>query len=173
MMKHLLSATRQAVTDGNLAAAIALALTLPDICASIDEPDSKVSRAPYERWCSKWLVPSFTGTVGPERSVHVFLGASDLYALRCAVLHDGSRDINRQRAQAALDSFQFVVPPPGCAVHLNQNGRVLQLQADTFVSQICRAVEAWAEARGSAAIPPWPELAILDMTATSYSGPIV
>ena len=79
--------------------------------------------------------------VGGEQ--HTFLTGADLFALRCAYLHEGDFDITDQRAQVVLESYVFVATPPGEMVHGNQSNSVLQLQVDVFCREVCSAVEAW------------------------------
>lgn len=62
-----------------------------------------------------------------------FLNGGDCYALRCAVLHEGSDDIVEQRAREALERFEFYEPAPGLRMHCNQIGVRLQLQVDLFL----------------------------------------
>lgn len=144
-MDHLTAAVRRAVAEENWYAALALALTLPDICGRLETPDAG-SKTRYVAWCQTYLEPTYTGPVGPDRTPHVFLHAEDCYALRCAVLHEGREDISAQTAAKALDSFRWVAPKPGSQVHLNQvNGR-LQLQVDIFSEDVSRGVDAWLRA---------------------------
>jgi hypothetical protein len=60
--------------------------------------------------------------------------------MRCAYLHEGRDEIVEQKAQEALERFQFVVPPEGCVVHSNQFNNSLQLQVDIFCREIADAV---------------------------------
>ena len=123
--------------------ALSTALILPDICGRIEAPE-QVSKARYIDWFNKYLLPHYTGQIGPERKTHVFLHGEDCYALRCSYLHEGGGTIVEQRARKALDSFHFITPPPnGNSVHMNQSGNVLQLQVDIFCRQMCAAVEKW------------------------------
>ncbi len=69
----------------------------------------------------------------------------DCYALRCALLHEGTDDISEQRAQEVLENFKFVVPPDGLIVHNNQSGKALQLQVDIFCRDICASVLDWLD----------------------------
>jgi len=79
--------------------------------------------------------------------------ASDAYALRCAMLHEGRVDIVEQRARVALSRFHFIEPIPGSYIHNNRAGDTLQLQVDVYCRQICDAVRAWErDARGRAEI---------------------
>lgn len=144
-MEHLTNAVRQAVDQRNWYAALGLALTFPDICGLV-EGTQRDSRKRYIRWCNEYLTPQYTHQIGADRQEHVFLSGKDCYALRCAVLHEGSDEIINQAAQEALESFRFVAPTLGFYIHNNQEDAQLQLQVDVFCLDICRGVERWMEA---------------------------
>lgn len=127
----------------NWIAALALALTLPDICGRLEKP-TKGSEKRFVAWWDKYLLAKYTYLIGPKRVKHVFLAGNDAYALRCAVLHEGRDEVLTQRAKAALEKFHFTVPPPPPAyVHCNQTGKILQLQIDTFCQDICESASRW------------------------------
>jgi hypothetical protein len=141
-MFRFVSSVRQAVTERNWYSALIGALTLPDICGWLESPKLG-SQARYVAWCRRFLEPKYTYPLGPTHK-HTFLNGEDSYALRCAVLHQGSHDITRQRARAALDRFHFIEPPPPPrVVHCNQVNNTLQLQVDLFCLDIATGVEDW------------------------------
>jgi hypothetical protein len=138
-LEHLVKAVRGAVAESNWYAALSLALTLPDICGGLESAGG--SRKRYVDWCDTYLVPTYTSQM--DDGPYVFLGASDCYALRCALLHRGVDDITGTPAQELLDSFLFVSPPPWGLAHCNQSDAKLQLQVDIFCEDICVGVEKW------------------------------
>lgn len=71
------------------------------------------------------------------------MSGADCYALRCALLHEGSDSILRQYAREALERFAFVAPSPGREIHCNQLGTALQLQVDIFCEDVCKGVDRW------------------------------
>jgi hypothetical protein len=143
-MEKLTHALEGAIQQKNWYAAVILALTLPDICGKIEYPGES-SGARYKKWCEKYLEPKYTQQIGPAQMghIHKFLSGSDCYALRCALLHEGSDDITEQRAQESLDRFHFTAPPESGSMHCNQNNAVLQLQVDTFSLDIIDSINSW------------------------------
>jgi hypothetical protein len=141
-MRHLVIAVERAIADGNHHAALALALTLPDICGRIDDASAKVGDR-YSAWFNRYMAHCYVHHVGPLHIRHEFLTGADFYALRCAVLHEGRDQITEQRARKVLERFMFVVPPPGAEVHNTQYGAMLQLQVDVFCRQLLSGVEQW------------------------------
>lgn len=143
-MEHFLTAVESAVAQRNFYAALATALALPDICGWAEDP-TVASKARYSAWFERFLRPSYTSHVGPERKEVTFLNGSDCYALRCAFLHEGRDDITEQKAQEVVDRFEFTVAPSGWVVHCNMLGPKLQLQVDRFCADIVSAVRAWGQ----------------------------
>ena len=143
-LREAIDSVRRAVADRNWIAALAVALTLPDICGKVEEPDEK-SGERYARWFDAWLGSQFDiSGVAPDRDIR--LTGRDCYALRCAFLHEGRDIITGQKAQEILDGFIFVHPPEWGVAHLNAFDSKLQLQVDAFCLAFCDAVERWLEA---------------------------
>lgn len=148
-MEHLITAVESSLQQENWYAALSLSLTLPDICSKIDEPEV-FTNTRFPRWVNKYFSPTYTRMMpnysperGSYREEHVFLSGEDFYALRCAVLHEGSDSIISQKASKALEKFTFVAPLPGFLVHMNQRNLTLQLQVDQFCMDVCQAVRLW------------------------------
>jgi hypothetical protein len=80
---HFTNAIRKSLKEENWYAALSVALTLPDICGKLQNPDLGSSRR-YVMWFNDYLKPMYTGKVGPDRIEHVFLSGEDAYALRCS-----------------------------------------------------------------------------------------
>ena len=151
-MQHFVDATRAAVAQGNWFAALALALTLPDICGRLENPTAG-SQARFVAWYDRFLLGRYQSRIGADHTLHTFLSGQDCYALRCAFLHQGEFGIDDQRARQALERFHFTAPQAGLTVHNNQFGNMLQLQVDLFCIDVCEATETWlASIRNSADI---------------------
>lgn len=141
-MLRFTQAIEQSLNEENWYSALTLALALPDICANVCSPDEGSQRR-YVRWYNQYMLQKYTHRIGADEVEHVFLRGEDCYALRCALLHEGSHDISEQRAQKVLENFSFVVPPKGWQVHMNQMNTSLQLQVDIFCRDICESVHKW------------------------------
>lgn len=142
-MDRLVADVRAAVAAESWYSALALTLTLPDICGFVEAPNAG-SQARYVQWFDREVAPRYLVAFPGEPTQ--FLNGNDCYALRCAFLHQGEFDITDQRARDALRRFRFVVPPPKFFIHNNLIGVTLQLQVSEFCEDICRAVEAWLAA---------------------------
>jgi len=143
-MQNFIEATKKAIDNENWYAALALALSMPDICGRLEDP-TKGSKARFVGWFDRYLLLHYKGTVGPGPDIapHTFLSGEDCYALRCAYLHQGKFQIEDQRAQQALARFSFTPPYPNWDFDMNQKGGILQLQVAKFFRRVCDAVEHW------------------------------
>ncbi len=120
--------------------ALFCALTLPDICAKVDNLTGHTNSKFYAAWFDKYVKPRYTHLMpGGECT---FLSGADCYALRCAALHEGSDVTSGQRAKENLEGFSFVAPAKG-VFHCNWRGNILQLQVDVFCSDIVAGVRDW------------------------------
>ena len=94
-MEKRIQEARNCIDNGLYEAALALALTLPDICGQVEYPALKKVGERYTKWIddfvdSKGLYdPLFDAVGGFEH-----LESQDIYKLRCAFLHSGDQDIS-------------------------------------------------------------------------------
>ncbi|WP_413754781.1 hypothetical protein [Streptomyces sp. MMBL 11-3] len=133
----------QTVRERNWHAALVMALTLPDICAKIVSPTER-SGARYAAWFDEHVKPKYTRPSGRGGEERVFLSGGDCYALRCALLHEGSTDITPHRARQVLERFHFCRPGQfNMPIHCNQANAALILMVDDFATDILTAARAW------------------------------
>src|SRR4030066_211862 len=97
LMKNILKSIENSLQNKNWYSALILSLILPDICGKL-ENTSKSSSERYPEWFDKYLGKKYNG----------FLSGNNCYALRCSFLHEGSGNIEKQRAKENLDHFVFV-----------------------------------------------------------------
>jgi hypothetical protein len=137
IMAPFVYAVGDAVAQKNWYAALALALTLPDICADLENPTG-ISKKPYIRWWNTYRQPRYTD----------YLSGDDCYLFRCAFLHRGRSDITVQEARRVISGFRFVYRDPNGLLlpHCNRiNNVLLQLRVDLFCTDICAGVERWEQ----------------------------
>lgn len=138
MLAAFIDAVCDALTHKNWYAALALALTLPDICGDLEKPKRGVGER-YVQWWNSFVLFRYKGLLSSE----------DCYALRCSFLHQGLSDITKQTKRKVRTNFRFVHPDPRVPIppHLNliraPGHEVLQLQVDVFCEDICAGVEQW------------------------------
>jgi len=150
-MKRFSDAGRRAIKDGNLYAALTLALTIPDVCGSLEEPGPGKSQARYTRWCKQWIEPKYsTKTLDPMTGrPHVWITDEQIYQLRCSLIHSGSDEIEKAR-RTGVDRFFFFdqTRPSGIQKFANCkfNGvdvNIICLSAADFCEKLFEAAEEW------------------------------
>lgn len=100
---------RKALENKTYIAAVALALTLPDICSQVENNTSESSRSQYIDWVNKRISPDYFVFDLPGFEDQVFAG-NMCYSLRCNVLHSGSTDVANPKLNVYVDRFLLVKP---------------------------------------------------------------
>ena len=76
--------------------ALALTLTLPDVCGKVEFPELNNGER-YKKWFSLYAAPLFTKEaieLPTERKIeYTWLASEECWALRCAFLHAGNYDL--------------------------------------------------------------------------------
>jgi hypothetical protein len=139
-MRRFTSAVRQTLAAENWVAALYLAVTLPDICARLESNNQRSNGKRYAAWFDRFVGHRYLTEGDATSERRVFLAGNDAYALRCAVLHEGSPDITRQHAREVLTRFHFTV----ARGHCNWLETVLHLDVPTYCTDLCDGVEVWA-----------------------------
>jgi hypothetical protein len=136
----------RSLQEQNWYAALVMSLTLPDLCVKASNPAERTTGAKYAAWFDEFVGPKYRRPVGPDRQLHVFLSGNDCYALRCAVLHEGSADVTEQKARETLERFHFCTPGSrNNRWHRNQRDGALLLMVDEFATDVLEAARAWWE----------------------------
>jgi hypothetical protein len=139
-MKRFAEAGRRAIADKNDYAALSLALMIPDICGSLEDPGPGKSQERYERWFKRWAEPKFSPT---------FVSAAECYQLRCSLIHSGSAEI--QRFPSKFVFFDDTSPSNVAQVTISQvepggkvvPGKATVLRISYFCKTIYQAAEEW------------------------------
>lgn len=82
-MDRLIGEIEGCIEHGYYFAALSLALTIPDVCASFGK-GRKITRYDYACWCDKWV----------EKDLE--LDGAVIYSLRCSILHSMDADIEEE-----------------------------------------------------------------------------
>lgn len=112
-------------------AALAVALTLPEICESLAHPNGSLKRESYVRY-KEWYRAYMAGRV-PE------LTDEDCYSLRCGVLHQG------RLGRTGMDYARiiFTSRDHGAFMHRNILNDALNLDVATFCRDMISGARAW------------------------------
>ncbi|MBB1410184.1 hypothetical protein [Pseudoalteromonas sp. SG44-17] len=160
MMDHLTSSIALSLETRNWHAALATALTIPDICSYIND-GAHTNGKKYAAWFNQY-VGSFYKTNYSESQLQMVLkystkedyenlkkqtklSGNDCYAFRCAYLHQGLGDISSQRAREILQGIKFVEPHGQMIMHGSILNNQLILHINTFCEHMIAGVEQWRE----------------------------
>ena len=94
-MKEIIDSLKRCLHDENYTAALMMCLSIPDICGKLE--NQQISSTRYIYWFDRYMFSKYK----------TFLTGNDCYALRCAILHEGSQDISNQNKREILDKFYF------------------------------------------------------------------
>lgn len=139
-MNNLINSTELSLQNKNWHAALSLALLIPDICGKIEDYNALSSKR-YAQWFDKHLACQYNG----------FLSGDDCYAFRCALLHEWSSDIEKQKSKDIIDRFWLISNGPHCNKfsqcyfgNTEHDGKeILQLSVQNFCHDIIIATKAW------------------------------
>ena len=99
-----------ALNAGAYQAALALALTLPDICAKVDNKLSTTKSVHYIAWVDYYVDFNPLSPCGDTKKAE--MNGTLIYSLRCSFLHCGNDEIKNQVAAQNLPHTTFKVVPP-------------------------------------------------------------
>ncbi len=139
-MKSIINEIGNSLQSKNWYSALILSLIVPDICPKLNG-STEGSTKRYPKWFNKYLGKKYQN----------FLSGDDCYSLRCAYLHEGSSDIELQRARDILDRFVFISEGPHCNKFNNcyfgdpryDGKNFLQLSTHQFCQDMIEATKQW------------------------------
>lgn len=139
-MKDLINAIKDSINKNNLYASLFMALTFPDICAKLENPENNNIYQRYKDWFEKYL-QEYKG----------YLSGDDCYALRCSVLHEANANITSQRKKEVLEYVVFVEGGAHknlfreCILTDGKKQTFLQLNTKNFCEDMISGVKSWLE----------------------------
>jgi hypothetical protein len=127
----LLNEINAAAANGLPFLAVAMAVALPDICASLASANGRTDGKQYRQWCKENLSGGGFTFVTPD----------DLWSMRCGVLHNGRfGDLKHNVARVI-----FALPGSGTFVDCQFNDAYVY-SVVSFCQNITQAVYLWFEA---------------------------
>ena len=108
-------AIRKAIECECYLPALALALTLPDICGQIEYPDFKCKdnngkefrqgRRQYVTWYNNFVKPLHY--IADDKAPKFQFNGEFCYALRCSLLHEGNFELKDRTNELLIDGFRL------------------------------------------------------------------
>jgi len=145
-MDHILNSIQGSVANRNWHAALALALTIPDICGQIEYPawagPGNTGRR-YPEWFDNWVKEKLfrIGHQGKEFP----MSGTDCYALRNAYLHTGVKEARPD----GKPGYKLIVPTSGNLANMSTSGAgddesiVLYVGTESLSNAICEGANEW------------------------------
>jgi len=153
-VEQIIESIKISITTKNYLSALGISLTLPDICGWLRGEQSTPRR--FQSFFESYLSDLYTSNVGASNRKTTFMTGDDLYALRCAYLHQGSDDITGQRARDTLDRFKLVAGETGQLLHRNllndrtvPDGRTLLIDVPTFCMELVAGTVKFLDEHGT------------------------
>ncbi len=120
--------------------AMTIALILPDICGSIEYPMEK-SSSRYPKWFDKCVGDKYIANI--DKVNHTFMTGNDCYALRCALLHEGTSNVASHSAHEYVSEKFILYHSKGIGMHCCSQKGKLVIDIPTFCLDISEGVLKW------------------------------
>ena len=104
MMERLIVDVQKALNADCYFAALALALTFPDICGKAEYPSEKTT-VRYGRWYDEYVGQYEEAPIGEEDVEMPYLSGEVVYSLRNSLLHQGTPNINSGRIKSQANNI--------------------------------------------------------------------
>ena len=160
-MLELIKDIEETLENGNIRCSLGMALTLPDICGTVEFPEYKdeVSKR-YVEWCKKYLfnqgfLPSYIidlDNLDNVREKSRIIEPEMCFKLRCAYLHSGNLELN-QRAKDSFPKFHLRLTSSNDngiyvgKITNSENGEVTDVHIDArnLIKVLCNAAKEYYE----------------------------
>lgn len=145
----------KAIDNDAFISALALALTIPDVCGSRLFPKTGVGKR-YVKWFDEYVAASYMQDPdnpmvcrdrNGSRKDRYFCG-DDCYALRCVFLHEGTNVPHVEKGKTSFNAIQFHIfalkGGDSISYVSDSNGmeyRKVDLDIPTFVSNLAKGVD--------------------------------
>lgn len=144
MLLKLIEDVERAIEHECYFAALALALTLPDICGKAEYPNDG-DTARYIKWCREFVCGEQPRD-DPRSGDMPYLSGEMLFNLRCCFLHQGTPSIDPSKIKderCAVDQFNLLITDPDSAdgelsmVEYGGNWKITHREITVSIRDIC------------------------------------
>ncbi len=112
MIDRIINDINKALDAEAYMAALALVLTLPDICGKVAYGETLRNKERYIKWYEDNIGKYEKSPNDNSKLKDTYLSGEVIYQLRCSVLHQGNPNIDKDKVQdfeCKIDSFEIVV----------------------------------------------------------------
>lgn len=148
-MQEIIEEIKTAIENKTYRVALALALTLPDICCQVEnklKADENANRSMYINWVNKHMDNQAFQFPLHGFDVQTFNGEM-CYSLRCKILHNGNSSVKNLRLGVRVDEFVLTYPNENNYFHgykyveLSDGKKVTYIGIDYLCEMLCDAAE--------------------------------
>lgn len=114
MLKRIIDDIEKSIQNECFMAALALALTVPDICGKAEYPNAKTTFERYTTWYEEFI-GQYEKPIHPHAGDMPYLSGELVYNLRNAFLHQGNPNIDKKRVKeerCKVDRFILTISKP-------------------------------------------------------------
>ena len=112
MLDKIIADVEKALDAEAYLSALALMMTIPDICAKAEYGNSLCNKERYVKWFEDNIGQYNKAPVEDGETVMPYLSGEIAYQLRCSILHEGRPDVDKTRISEEtnqIDSFALIV----------------------------------------------------------------
>lgn len=113
MLENIISDVDKALDAEAYLSALALMMTIPDICAKAEYGDSlKRNSDRYIKWFEEYIGQYNRAPIEEGETIMPYLSGEIAYRLRCSILHEGHPDVDKEKIDDEanqIDSFSLIV----------------------------------------------------------------
>ncbi|MGX9522024.1 hypothetical protein ACWX0P_24985 [Vibrio mediterranei] len=141
-MKHFTDSVRKSLKREDWYAALLTALTLPDICGRLENPQ-KQPRARYQKWYQIWVSSQLAEKTNKQTRTILQLRGEELYALRCAFFHETGSGLEMSKSLKMVKKYRFVTPEAYRTLDESSIKEQMAIPIDTICLALATATDAW------------------------------
>ena len=137
LLEEKIKDIRNALDNECFLSALALVLTLPDICGKVEFP-KEVGRKGYIDWFDKYGLPYYqdNSEYDNEYEGTQFDGKA-CYSLRCAYLHSGNMDIENGKLRVKINQFDLCISSTkDSGIYVDKCGVITSNYSDEIVYSV-------------------------------------
>lgn len=93
MLKRIIGDIGLSLENDAYISALALALTLPDICGKAEYPNETSSKKRYKDWYDTYIGVVYKNALESDSTLLPYFSGEIIYSLRCSLLHQGTPNV--------------------------------------------------------------------------------
>lgn len=96
MLKRIIDDITVSLENNAYISALALALTIPDICGKAEYPNENGNKKRYLDWYETYIGVVYKNALSRDTTSMPYLSGEIIYSLRCSLLHQGTPNIEEK-----------------------------------------------------------------------------